>query len=80
MAEQGKVRRELPWIDISLHLHDTRGLGPVNMFAGYKEFGFLTCAPEAWVDVPSSKAPLEMSRRKMPGICWMQSGSQRALI
>jgi hydroxymethylglutaryl-CoA lyase len=30
------VSRELPGIDISLHLHDTRGLGMANMFAGYE--------------------------------------------
>ena len=27
---------KLPKIDISLHLHDTRGLGLANMFAGYE--------------------------------------------
>lgn len=31
------VKRLSPEIDISLHLHDTRGLGLVNMFAGYED-------------------------------------------
>lgn len=30
------VQRELPGLRISLHLHDTRGLGLVNLFAGYE--------------------------------------------
>lgn len=30
------VTRELPGVRISLHLHDTRGLGMANMFAGYE--------------------------------------------
>ncbi len=30
------VSRELPDVRISLHLHDTRGLGMANMFAGYE--------------------------------------------
>ena len=30
------VSRELPSVRISLHLHDTRGLGMANMFAGYE--------------------------------------------
>ena len=30
------VSRELPNVRISLHLHDTRGLGMANMFAGYE--------------------------------------------
>lgn len=29
------VSSEIPEVDISLHLHDTRGMGMVNMFAGY---------------------------------------------
>jgi hydroxymethylglutaryl-CoA lyase len=32
-----KIRRELPRVDLSLHLHDTRGLGLANMFVGYEE-------------------------------------------
>ena len=32
----GRVRREIPGLGISLHLHDTRGLGLANMFAGYE--------------------------------------------
>ncbi len=32
----GVVRREFPATRISLHLHDTRGLGLVNMFSGYE--------------------------------------------
>ena len=32
-----KVRKELPRMELSLHLHDTRGLGLANMFAGYEE-------------------------------------------
>lgn len=31
-----KVTREFPEIHISLHLHDTRGLGLANMFSGYE--------------------------------------------
>lgn len=31
-----RVTEEIPEIKISLHLHDTRGLGIVNMFAGYE--------------------------------------------
>jgi hydroxymethylglutaryl-CoA lyase len=31
-----RVERELPGLKISLHLHDTRGLGLANMFAGYQ--------------------------------------------
>jgi hydroxymethylglutaryl-CoA lyase len=31
------IRHRFPGIDISLHLHDTRGLGLANMFAGYEE-------------------------------------------
>jgi len=31
-----KVRKHLPALQISLHLHDTRGLGLANMFAGYQ--------------------------------------------
>ncbi len=41
-----RVRKAFPDIRISLHLHDTRGLGLANMFAGY-EAGiriFDTCA------------------------------------
>jgi len=30
------VKRELPQVSISLHLHDTRGLGLANMYAGYQ--------------------------------------------
>jgi hydroxymethylglutaryl-CoA lyase len=30
------VSRELPEVRISLHLHDTRGLGMANVFAGYE--------------------------------------------
>ena len=30
------VSRELPEVQLSLHLHDTRGLGMANMFAGYE--------------------------------------------
>ena len=30
------ISRELPHVRISLHLHDTRGLGMANMFAGYE--------------------------------------------
>lgn len=32
-----RFTQEFPAIRISLHLHDTRGLGLVNMFAGYEE-------------------------------------------
>jgi len=32
----GLIARELPHLRISLHLHDTRGLGLANMFAGYE--------------------------------------------
>ncbi len=32
-----KVWQELPGPEISLHLHDTRGLGLTNMFVGYEE-------------------------------------------
>ena len=32
----GRVSREFPDIRISLHLHDTRGLGLANMFSGYE--------------------------------------------
>jgi hydroxymethylglutaryl-CoA lyase len=32
----GLVRREFPDIRLSLHLHDTRGLGLANMFSGYE--------------------------------------------
>jgi hydroxymethylglutaryl-CoA lyase len=31
-----RVQQELPALKISLHLHDTRGLGLANMFAGYQ--------------------------------------------
>jgi hydroxymethylglutaryl-CoA lyase len=31
-----RVRQELPELNISLHLHDTRGLGLANMFAGFQ--------------------------------------------
>jgi hydroxymethylglutaryl-CoA lyase len=31
------VGQRLPGMDVSLHLHDTRGLGLANMFAGYEE-------------------------------------------
>lgn len=30
------LRRELPHIEISLHLHDTQGLGLANVFSGYE--------------------------------------------
>jgi len=33
----GRVRQELSRVDLSLHLHDTRGLGLANMFVGYEE-------------------------------------------
>lgn len=32
----GKVKQALPDASLSLHLHDTRGLGLANMFAGYE--------------------------------------------
>jgi hydroxymethylglutaryl-CoA lyase len=32
----GRVKKEFPDIRISLHLHDTRGLGLANMFIGYE--------------------------------------------
>jgi hydroxymethylglutaryl-CoA lyase len=32
----GLVRREFPATRLSLHLHDTRGLGLVNLFSGYE--------------------------------------------
>ncbi len=32
----GKVGNEFPQVGLSLHLHDTRGLGMVNMYAGYR--------------------------------------------
>ena len=32
----GRVNREFPDVRISLHLHDTRGLGLANMFSGYE--------------------------------------------
>jgi hydroxymethylglutaryl-CoA lyase len=32
-----RVRKELPGMDLSLHLHDTRGLGLANMYVGYEE-------------------------------------------
>lgn len=41
-----RVREAFPHMDVSLHLHDTRGLGLANLFAGY-EVGvrsFDTCA------------------------------------
>jgi hydroxymethylglutaryl-CoA lyase len=31
-----KVKKALPDVALSLHLHDTRGLGIVNMLAGYE--------------------------------------------
>lgn len=31
-----KIQKEFPDVRISLHLHDTRGLGLVNMFSGYE--------------------------------------------
>jgi hydroxymethylglutaryl-CoA lyase len=31
-----KFRREFPHVRISLHLHDTRGMGLANMFSGYE--------------------------------------------
>lgn len=31
-----KVNKEIPEVRISLHLHDTRGLGLANMFSGYE--------------------------------------------
>jgi hydroxymethylglutaryl-CoA lyase len=31
-----RVQKEIPGLKISLHLHDTRGLGLANMFAGYQ--------------------------------------------
>jgi hydroxymethylglutaryl-CoA lyase len=33
----GKIRKNLPEQALSLHLHDTRGLGLTNMLAGYEE-------------------------------------------
>lgn len=33
----GKIRKNLPKQALSLHLHDTRGLGLTNMLAGYEE-------------------------------------------
>jgi hydroxymethylglutaryl-CoA lyase len=33
----GKIRKNLPEQAVSLHLHDTRGLGLTNMLAGYEE-------------------------------------------
>lgn len=32
----GRFKKEFPHIRVSLHLHDTRGLGMVNIFAGYE--------------------------------------------
>ena len=32
-----KVRQEVPQVELSLHLHDTRGLGLANMFVGYED-------------------------------------------
>lgn len=32
-----RFRKEFPDISVSLHLHDTRGLGLANMFSGYEE-------------------------------------------
>jgi len=32
----GKIKRALPEISLSLHLHDTRGLGLANIFSGYE--------------------------------------------
>jgi hydroxymethylglutaryl-CoA lyase len=32
-----RFRREFPAASVSLHLHDTRGLGLANMFSGYEE-------------------------------------------
>lgn len=32
----GRLRTALPDLDLSLHLHDTRGLGLVNLLAGYE--------------------------------------------
>jgi hydroxymethylglutaryl-CoA lyase len=32
----GKVKKALPELRVSLHLHDTRGMGMANMFAGYE--------------------------------------------
>jgi hydroxymethylglutaryl-CoA lyase len=32
-----RVQQELPRVELSLHLHDTRGLGLANMFVGYEE-------------------------------------------
>jgi hydroxymethylglutaryl-CoA lyase len=32
----GRVRAEIPQLRISLHLHDTRGLGLANLFSGYE--------------------------------------------
>lgn len=32
-----EMGRRFPGIDLSLHLHDTRGLGLANMFAGYEQ-------------------------------------------
>lgn len=32
----GRMRAALPDLDLSLHLHDTRGLGLVNLLAGYE--------------------------------------------
>ena len=32
-----RVGKELPRMDLSLHLHDTRGLGLANMYVGYEE-------------------------------------------
>jgi hydroxymethylglutaryl-CoA lyase len=44
MGNPGQVRslvqgigQRFPGLDVSLHLHDTRGLGLANMFAGYEE-------------------------------------------
>ena len=44
MGNPGQVRslvrevlQRLPGVDVSLHLHDTRGLGLANMLAGYEE-------------------------------------------
>ena len=61
-----EIGRRFPGTEVSLHLHDTRGLGLANMFAGYEEGVrvFDVCAGGS-EGVRSSREQRETSRPRM---------------
>ncbi|MFC7557672.1 hypothetical protein ACFQU7_43760 [Pseudoroseomonas wenyumeiae] len=72
------LRAELPEMEFTLHLHNTRGVGLANVLVGLEEgCGDSIPLPAAWAAAPSPPAPPAISARRTWSICCMKAAWRR---